>query len=400
MRPILTFCALVLALPIPLQGQRERAPRRPRLAAGADTNDAQAYLQQGHRVLEQNPGAAANAYYWAVRIDPASAAALYSLRMAVLMQRPTPFRAYMEGNRRVIFSREMRANDSLMFRALQMDPFLHLQHSRVVQFRYWRQIVESDPALAGTNPGRVDFIIEDLFNRTPPGTRARLAAAEGRFDYAIRLYGEAIEASKKPAYLYLDRGGVYALQGMNAPAIRDIGIGLTELKKEDADEEEDVVFYDSKALYEYSIGVLWLRQGDVEQARLAFGRAMEEDLSFYPAHTALARLALETGDTATALSEMALAAELAPREAAVHYQHGELLLAAGEAADAVAPLRKAIELEPYYANPQFTLAETLARTSDAAGAREAYQRFLALATRRDPRRAAATAALTADGGAP
>ena len=394
MRSILFLCALALALP--LEAQRGgRAPRRPRLAAGADTNDAQAYLQAGHRVLAQNPGGAASNYYWATRIDPTSAAALYSLRSAVLMQRPTPFRAYMEGNRRVIFSRDMRANDSLFFRALQLDPFVHQQHSKTIQFRYWRQIIESDPDFATMGVGRVDFLIEDLFNRTSPGTRARLAAAEGQFDYALGLFAEAIAASRYPAFLYLDRASVRAIQGMHEAAISDLAVGLRELRKDDADANEDVVFYEAKALYEYGIGLLWTRAGNVDKAREAFGRAMEEDLSFHPAHVALARLALATGDTITALTEIALAAELAPGEASVQFQHGELLVLVGQYAEAVAPLRKAIELEPLYADPHFGLGLALARTGDAAGARNAYEGFLARAPRRDQRRGTASDAMRA-----
>jgi tetratricopeptide (TPR) repeat protein len=311
------------------------------------------------------------------------------------MQRPSSFRAYMEGNRRVIFSRDMRANDSLLLRALQLDPFFHQQHSKTIQFRYWRQIIESDPDLASIGVGRVDFVIEDLFNRTSPGTRARLAAAEGQFAYALQLYAEAIAASRNPGYLYLDRANVRAIQGMHEAAIDDLTIGLTELRKQDADEDEDVVFYEAKALYEYGIGLLWTRASDVDKAREAFGRAMEEDLSFHPAHLALARLALATGDTTTALTEIALAAELAPEAPYVHFQHGELLVLVRQYAEAVAPLQKAIALEPLYADPHFALGLALAQTGDAAGARTAYEGFLARAPRRDQRRGTATDAMRA-----
>ncbi len=400
MRFLLVVCACLLAATDVLDAQRlGRAPRRPRLTAGADTNDASGYLQLGHRVMDENPTTAGEAYYWAARIDPSSADALYGLRMATLMRRATPFREYMEGNRRVVFSREMRANDSLQFRAYQLDPFLHLRHSRTAQFRYYRAVIERDMQLSGSvNAGEVDFAIQNMFNRASPGTLAWLAASEGRFDYALQLYGRAIEASRDPTYLYLDRAAIRARLGMHEDAISDYGIGLESLRKRDAKAEEEVVFYDSKALYEYSIGLLWTRKGDVEKAREAYGRAMEEDLSFYPAHLALARLALATGDTVTALSEAALAAEIAPNEPFVHLQYGDILRTVGRDAEAIVPLRRAIDLEPFYADPQYQLAVALERTGDMAGARAAYQRFLAIGARRDPRRAAVTAALAAPGG--
>jgi hypothetical protein len=106
MRVLLLVCAFALCAVDVAEAQRlGRAPRRPRLASSADTNDAGAYLALGHRTLDQSPSAAADAYYWAARIDPGSADALYGLRMGVLMRRPAPFPLYLEGNRRTIYSR-------------------------------------------------------------------------------------------------------------------------------------------------------------------------------------------------------------------------------------------------------------------------------------------------------
>lgn len=392
---ILLLGVLALAVTTVESQRAPRVPRRPRLASGADTNDALAYLHLGHRVLEDNATNAAEAYYWALRLDPSSADALYGLRTATLMRRPSTFARYMEGSNSVVFSPEMKANDSLYFRALRIDPFLHPRHQRTMQFVYFRQAIAD-----GVNQGQIDFYLEDAFNRSSPAVRARIAVGEGRFDHALGLYGEAIGRSRNPMYLYLERGALNAMQGYNDAAISDYQIGLTELRSRDL-KDTVVIFYSSKALHEHSVGLLQARKGDLEKAREAFGRAMEEDLSFYPSHLALAQMALTVGDTATALSEAALAAELAPSEAHVQFRHGEILIQLARHADAVAPLKRAVQVEPYYALPLFLLGQALEQTGDAAGAREAYTRFLALTTQRDPRRADVTVRLAAlPGGTP
>lgn len=388
-KAILLLGAIVLFAPM-LESQRApRAPRRPRLAAGADTNDANAYLNLGNRTVEDNPTAAADAFYWAVRLDPSSADALYGLRTANLMRRPSSFIRYMQGQRQTVFSTEMRANDSLYLRALWIDPFFHPRHERSIQFAYFRTLTGS--------AGEMDFAVEALLNRAGPATRALVAVGMGQMQYALDLYTQAIEASREPAYLYVARGGVNAMQGFNDAAIADYEVALVELRKPDATKDSIVIFYSSKALYEHSVGLLNARKGDAVKAREALGRAMEEDLSFYPSHLALAQLALAAKDTATAISEASLAAELAPLEAHVHVRQGEILLRAGQHAEAIGPLRKAISLEPFYASPHYLLGQALERTSDP-GAKETYQKFLTLAPRRDPRRAEVTRRIAALGG--
>ena len=394
MRALFAVCAVLLCFAEPLLAQREaRLPRRPRLAAGADTNDAMAYLQHGQRTIESDAGVSADAYYWASRLDPASADALYGRRVATLMRRQTSFKGYMEGNSRTIFSRDMRANDSLYFRALQIDPFVHEKHERTVLFQYYRVAIGD-----GINAGEIDDYAQRQLNTASAAVRARYAAAEGRIPYAMDLYNEAINTAKDPMYLYFDRGRLSALQGLNDAAIADYQLALEKLRTRDLNRDTLVVFYSSKALYEHSVGVLYARKGDAEKAREAFGRAMTEDLSFYPAHLELATLALAKKDTATAVSEMALAAELAPSEGHVHFRQGELLIALGQHADAIAPLKKAIELEPFFASPHQLLGVALEKTGDSAGAKASYERFLALAARRHPQRGAATERLRAVGG--
>ncbi|HEY2804639.1 MAG TPA: hypothetical protein VGI92_02155, partial [Gemmatimonadales bacterium] len=82
---------LVLAA-APLGAQRP--PRRPRLAAGADTNDAVAYFQFGLDKVENDPSGGEAAFYWAARLDPMSPQSQYALYIARLLRDPARLAKY------------------------------------------------------------------------------------------------------------------------------------------------------------------------------------------------------------------------------------------------------------------------------------------------------------------
>ena len=151
-----------------------------------------------------------------------------------------------------------------------------------------------------------------------------------------------------------------------------------------------MVLYDSKAVAEYSIATLLEGAGEGNKARDAYGRALQEDLAYYPAHMRLGLLQLSEGDTTAAMSELALASEIAVDDPYVHYLNGWVLGKAKHTAEAVAELTKATKLEPYYALPNLVLGAQYETLEKAPEAIAAYERYLALASARDPQRAFAT----------
>ena len=66
--------------------------KRPKLQAGADTNDASSYFQHATRVLAEKPAEASQAFYWAARLDPGSAEALDGRRASMIMRTGMPRR--------------------------------------------------------------------------------------------------------------------------------------------------------------------------------------------------------------------------------------------------------------------------------------------------------------------
>jgi len=368
--------------------------KRPKLAAGLDTNDAGNYFALGSRSLTERPDEAAAAFYWAARLDPSSADALGGRRAALLMRRPQTLRLYMEGGRRARSNKELVAMDTMQLRALRLDPLYFRKYDHAMLKDYYRAELRREYPTAGAL--EIDVAIREYLTSGSDYMRGWVAYSEGRTEEALAHYALALQKAKQKGYIRLERARVYTLQGVLPKAIDEFRLASDDLRKLEKDADEDIVFYNSLAVVEHSMGVLYGRLGQLDSARAALGRAITEDLSYFAAHMELGRLALVAKDTTTALSEIGLAAELATDEPWVQYMHGSMLLAAGQHAEAATALQKAVALEPFHAESHFALGEALEKGGDRAGASAAYTRFLAIASRRDQqRRAIATERIAA-----
>lgn len=193
-----------------------------------------------------------------------------------------------------------------------------------------------------------------------------------------------MKGDKQPAATHLERARIFGMRAQTDSAIAEFNSALVELRKKDA---KSLVFvYNSKATIEHSIGVLLEAHDRPAEAREAYGRALQEDVSFYPAHLSLGLLALGAKDTTTAVSELDLAVQIAGNEPYVRYVYGYTLAAVGKRPEALAQINKAIELDPYYALPYITLAEIQEKNGDHGAARTAYQAYLKHAGKQDPQR--------------
>jgi Tfp pilus assembly protein PilF len=154
---------------------------------------------------------------------------------------------------------------------------------------------------------------------------------------------------------------------------------------------------------EFSRAAALERGGDAAGARDGYGKALQEDLAFWPAHRRLALMALAAGDTAAAEAEMALAVQIAPGEADLHYEYGVFLLQARKVTESADELQKAAGLDPYYAAPHFLLAYMHDQSDMPHEALEHYRHYLDRAARDDQNRARAeerVAALTSSAAKP
>lgn len=383
--PAMLLPALLLPRAAAAQGAAAAAPKRPRLAAGADTNDALYYLMHGAAQLDRNPREAAAAFYWAARIDPTSSDALYGQRVAGLLADQATLVRYMDGDTRVRRDPAIRRLDSLQMRAELRNPLFFRRYDRDLLTTYLRRVTEryARQASGSVDNTAIGHAIEVwLTHDAPEWMRAWALFGDGRLDDAQKVYAKAIGRARAADVpdLQAERARILAQLGRADSAVALFRLALGAQRKEDTDR---LVFaYDSKAQLEYIVASLLEAKGDTAAAREGYGRALTEELTYWPAHRQLALLALAAGDTATAIRELRDAVQVAGEDAELRYLYGTALAVSGDAGEAVTQLAKATQLEPLYADPWFMLG----RLHEAAGMPEDalgyYNSFLGVASQR------------------
>lgn len=429
MNPVLRAVARTLPLLIPLASVRAQqvapdssaralaavpeardtalVPSRPKLDPGADTNSAQANYAYGMKTVFDNPAEAVRAFYWASRIDPSSGDAMYGLWTARLITMDDAhLDAYLERGRAKRTPSQL-ALDSLIYRAYEVNPFLFSSIDGALK----RRMLEADasrivPRLSPMQ--RIEFVEHRMQEAEK---HPELAYSEGRFQaaldayafqlYASRLFGEVREkknpSPKEKRYaemvkveLGFSRADMHAKRARIFFQLHELDSASTEMTAalsamEAQDSGAAQLLYLSKAIFDQSLGMIYEHDRRFDLAREAYGRALQEDLSYYPAHSCIAQLELTQSDTAGALSEMDLAVQLEPSDPALRYRYAEILVHTRRDAEAAQQLRKAIVLDPYYGAPHLLLA-TIGDIEDYTNdAIAEYQQFVALATRNDPR---------------
>jgi tetratricopeptide (TPR) repeat protein len=233
--------------------------------------------------------------------------------------------------------------------------------------------------------GEVRFAVErEIRQDASISMRAWQANGDGRFQEALRIYADAINRARYKAGLRADRGRLFFQLGQADSALSELTLALEEMRKTD---KKDLVYvYESKALLEHSIGLIQQRLGNDAAAKESFGRALQEDLSYFPAHVQLAYLGINAKDTSMALSEMDLAVQIRPDDPMLRYTYGYALGTSGRYEDAQDQLRKAIEADPYFAAPYYVLGQVLDALGKLDEASAQYKTFLARSSLQDLRR--------------
>ncbi|HET7229132.1 MAG TPA: tetratricopeptide repeat protein [Longimicrobium sp.] len=380
-----------------LHAQRVHAiPARPALWAGADTNSANVYYLWAMQRVENDPAQAAAAFYWAERLNPGWADALYGRRMALMLANPQRLADYVEGKGYTQRDPELLAIDSLLLRASQRSPFLYTALEKPFWMAYYRTVYR-DAVRRYTgqdNAADAEYLLQRDMADMEPALRAWHDYSAGRFGSAAQAYEAALRRDSRSFGLRLRLGHARYMAGDYRGAAQSIAEAITQ--RRDDDRRQVVRLYESKAILEFSRATALEQAGDTAASREALGRALEEDLSFWPVHRELAARALEHGDTATAMAEMALAVELAPNEADLRFGYAVLLLVQpGKALQGVAELSRAIELDPYFAEPHYLLAALNDQAQIPEDAAAHYRHFMERAARDDARRATAQQRLAA-----
>jgi hypothetical protein len=389
-RSLNALCGLLLVLAwfaptaAAQKGKEAKEPARPHVPIGVDTNESQVYYDIGLESLDRDPQKAADAFYWSSRLNPTRAEAYYARRIALMLTDDRRLERYLRGDRGVIQSAEMKRIDSLYYYALTINPFF----SRSLDIRLIQRL---DRAYAldierryNVSASEVEYYLDQARRSAPADDRAWRAYSDGRYQEALSLYATAIKSARRKAGLRIERGRLFFQINEADSALSELTLALEDLRKID---KKDLVFlYDSKALMEHSIGLAQVRLGNGAAAKEAFGRALQEDLSYFPAHMQLSYLALDAKDTTTALNEMDLAVQIRDDDVTLHFVYGFALAAAQKHAEAEAHLRKAVTLNAVYAAPHYSLAQVLEKQGKGADAVTEYKVFLGLASKNDLRR--------------
>lgn len=358
--PRLSFRARILALAAAavLSGAAHaQVPARPALPRGSDPNDWEAYFDLGDREFQRNPRQSAAAFYWASRLDPTRAEPLFARWAAYYGNDQGSWVGYLTEDDEILRRPAVIQNDSLLLRAYRRNPFVH----------------------RGLEVGLYAML----------GNRLRWDGAM----LAFREYGEGDfgRAAQRFGALVRDNPGRNvrfrhwrALSLLGAGQADSAAAEITELLRvlRETDSERLAFYYESKAVYEYALGMLHEAGNRPAEARRAFERALEEDLSMYPARAGLARLALRSRDAAEALEHLAQAVEIAPDDAVMHFEYANALMAANRGADAIPHYQQVVAMEPYFADTYFRLGVALQNAGQREGALAAYRAYLERAPRR------------------
>ena len=365
LRSLVVIIAVAAAVaPAPLAAQKSKKEiKRPKLDAAVDTNDWQAYYQYGMAAINLHPDRAANAFYWASRLNPARAEPYYGQWVATWMTKPETLREYWSGTDFVVNSGEAQKIDTLVYEATIRNPLLH---------RGMRRLLIA--AVYDAQVGRGNWNWSD-----DPEDAAWLDYTEGRFEKAAAGWGAVLAKNPKRYALHEQRAYAFASMQQLDSAIVSMTHLIEELDKRDRKKLNR--FYESKAIYLYGIGIMNARAGNYDAAREAFGRALTEDLSMYMAHGALGGMALAQGDSATAIAEYDQAVQINGVDPVLLNDFGLLLLRSNRVEDAATVLGRSVEEDPWFAAPRYFHGVALDRLGRTAEAVAEYREFIARAPR-------------------
>lgn len=416
-RLVIALLAVLVAAPL----EAQRAPRRPRLANNADTNDARAYFDLGLTTAERDPAKAEAAFYWTTRLDPLSPQALYAEGVAALLRNRNGLVAYLTRDQRSLSSPQVLAIDSLRFRAEMQDPFFHRGLEELVLNLYVATAARGNEWHGTSSSGRASDVLgagaaENGRSQGASGADAGIATATERYletanphargvlFYSQNRLREALQAWA----MVMQNQAATLVRANNDWVLADRARAFAELRQVDSAQAalraavrvsraDDAGYhvYESRAAWTFALGRLLEDRRDTTAAREAYERALGYDGNYYPAAIRLGVMALQQGDTAGAVGALRRAVDRPDVQFFACAAVATVLSSLGRHEAAAAILRRATEIEPFASAGWLALARSLQAQRDNPGAIAAYEKFLALAARDDGMRPASERTLTA-----
>ena len=413
MRRLLLLLVAVLAA-APLAAQR--APRRPRLPATADTNDATAYFQLGLERIERDPAQADAAFYWAGRLDPLSPQTSYARHVAALLRMDQGrVVRYLNRDPRMLDDAAIRGIDSLRYRAEMQDPFVHRGMDELLLYTYVKAAARTDSWLGGPSgpenarsgvatgsSGATSGVVaatERHLESGDPYLRGLLDYSRGQLRTALQYYAMALRSrspNAQAAAAVVD--WVHAERGRAFAELRQLDSAQAALQeairwRRGANDNSELQVFQSAAAWRYALGRVLEDRRDTAAARAVYQHAVDWDPMYYPALLRLAVIDLQQRDSAAALAKLGRVVGEPQVQFFALASAATIYSSMGRRAEAVAALRQATTLEPLASVGWHMLAQALVASQDSAGAVAAYEKFLALAPQNDRLRPTAERAL-------
>jgi tetratricopeptide (TPR) repeat protein len=327
---------------------------RPRLSADADTNDWNAYYEQGLRAIDRHPRDALRYFEYAARLDPSVAEPLLGRYAAWWRLHPKLQNRIWSAKPSETDS--ARASEQWLAEADVRNPFA------------------PQGVLTWTAPKRI------VISPYHPFNRGLAAFFNGRWDESVQEFTASIQWDPRafPAYRY--RALALAQLGRWSAAADDIDTLLARIG--DLETTMTAHWDLGRARLYYTAALMRMFAGQRSRARNAFEHALEIDLGFPIAHVYFGNMLLDEGDTTAGLREYAMAAELRADDAFIRQNYGAVLFNLGRYDSALTHLTEAVRLAPDYAILYFNLAICLEQLGRAEEARAMHRRFVARAPRR------------------
>jgi tetratricopeptide (TPR) repeat protein len=365
-------------------GKPAKVLPRPKLPAGADSNDVRDLLVFGNEALNTRPEQARRAFYWASRLDPLAGSPLQAQYDAWLLSDKTQRRAWIRGDRRELDP----GLDSLEQLAAMRDPFTV---SRQVMALMRLYVADENPLMSSAD---AEQAADDFYRESrSPVIQAMYAESYRQWPQALDAWSRAAKAAQNPWSIYATRGRIFRSLGQRDSAIASYEAALAkrpEVKKGN----KLVVLYQPAAMLHFALAQLHGEVDNLPGMQQHLEKALEEDASFWPAQLRLALIAQQRGDTAAALAGLELAAATSPNEPLVLMELGYIQIARGMVREALATFKKVTELEPYYAQPHLLLGQIYEHAEFTEEAAASYAAHLALLPASAPTRAAVGAKIT------
>jgi tetratricopeptide (TPR) repeat protein len=351
-RLLLSALAALLAL-APHAG----AQSRPQVARNADPNDWESYFALGQRLFLNSPREADEAFRWASRLDPTRAEPLLARWAAFYARDESLWVDYLNDDPGILRRDDVVRNEALLRTAYIRNPFVHRGMEAALLARLGERVWASRATEAFLDYGRGNF--EDaardfgLLVRRNPESNLRL-----RHYRALSFIGAGQVDSAAVEIQAL-------LAALRAREQREVGTG-----------------YESKAMWEQALGLVYEIRGDTAASRRAYERSLEEDVTWYPARMGLYRLEERSGNAAAGVEQLRQAVEVAPEDGVLRLEYCNALLDARRPGDALQHCRASLELHPDWAEVYLRLGRAHDMLGQAEQAASMYREYLQRAPRR------------------